>query len=108
MLELDVSVGKLENENNHGEIMDIKETVEILDFAIDVLNDAAVAREDGLSTLEVVKVAISNAPAAIRAAIGAGEVVAELGDLDDEELKIIADKGVELSKAVMAFFAKAA
>lgn len=87
--------------------MDIKESVEMLDFAIAALNDAAVAKEDGISALEVVKLAIQNAPAAVRAAMGADQIPAELGDLDKEELKIIADKAIELSKAVMAFFSKA-
>lgn len=109
MLELDESAEKREDVDNQGGFMaDIKETVEILDFAIAVLKDAATAREDGLSTIEFIKIAISNAPAGIRAAIGAGDVVEEMKDLDSAELKVLADKGVELSKAVMAFFAKAA
>lgn len=84
---------------------EIKESLEVLDFAIAALHDAAEAKEGGLSAFEIVKLAISNAPAAVKAAMGADQIVVEMKDLDSEEAKLVADKGIELAKAVMAFFA---
>lgn len=88
----------------------IQETVEVLDFVTGLLTDAAAAANDGdgLTTMEVIKVGITNAPAAVKAAMGAGEVVAEVKDLDRAELEVIADKSLALSKAVMSLFSKSA
>lgn len=86
---------------------DIKETIEVIDFLIGIMEDVADAKADGsVSTFEVIQLAIANAPAAVRAAVGAEELGAELQDLDKEELKVIADKAIELSKAVMKLFGK--
>ena len=87
--------------------MGIKETLELMDFAIGALADAAEAKEGGLSAYEIVKLAIANAPAAVTAGLGSELILEEMKDLDKEEAKALADKGLELSKAVMAFFAKA-
>jgi hypothetical protein len=86
----------------------IQETSEVLDFVTGLLADAAKAANDGdgLTTMEVIKLGITNAPAAVKAAVGASDVVAEVKDLDRAELEAIAEKALALSKAVMALFTK--
>lgn len=89
--------------------MGIKEALEIFDAAIAICNDVAEAKADGeLSTMELLKVAIGNAPASVRAVMGAESVVAEMKDLDKDEAKLLASKGMELSQAVMRLFGKVA
>lgn len=85
----------------------IQETVDVLDFVTAALKDVAEAKEGGLSGLEVIKLAIANAPAAVKAAAGADQIPAEMKDLDKAELQVLAQKGLDLSKAVMALFSKA-
>lgn len=87
---------------------DIKETLEILDFAIGVLNDANAAKENGISVFEAAQIAIGNAPAAYRAYLDGEISIEEIKDLDKDEAKVLLNKSMELSRAVMAFFSKAA
>lgn len=84
----------------------IQETVEVLDFLAALLEDAGKASNDGdgLTTIEVIKLGISNAPAAVRAAIGAGEVMAECKDLDRAEMEVVTEKCLAMAKAIMALF----
>ena len=85
--------------------MDIKETLEIMDFLMGVVEDAADAKEGGFDVMDVIKISIGNAPAAVKAAMGADQVVNEMKDLDKEEVKLLADKGVALAKALMKLYA---
>ena len=84
----------------------IQETVEVLDFAIGLVNDAAKAKSDGdgLTTFDFIKIGITNAPAAVKAAMGAGDIVVEVKDIDRAELEVISEKSLALSKAVMSLF----
>lgn len=84
----------------------IQETVEVLDFATGLVNDAVKAKndDDGLTTMELIKIGITNAPAGIKAAMGSGEIILEVKDLDRAELEMIAEKSLALSKAVMSLF----
>lgn len=85
---------------------DVANTVEVLDFAIGVLKDLEKAKSDDgeISVVEIVSVSLANASAAIKAAYGAGEIKVELGDLKADEIKLLAEKGVEVAKAAMALF----
>jgi hypothetical protein len=89
--------------------MGINETLEVLDFSIQVLKDLKAAKQDdgSISVVEIVSMALANASAAVKAAMGADEIVAEMGDLKAEEVKMIAEKGIELAKAAMALLSKA-
>lgn len=84
----------------------IQETVEVLDFVTGLVSDTAKAKndDDGLTKLEVIRIGITNAPAAVKAAIGSDELLAEVKDLDRAELEVIAEKSLALTKAVMALF----
>jgi hypothetical protein len=89
--------------------MDVQNTTELLDFTITVLKDVNAAKADGkISLMEIIQLAIKDASPAIKAAVGADQVPAELKDLSPDEVKLLAEKGVELAKVVMAFFGKAA
>lgn len=85
--------------------MDIKETNEILDAAIGILKDALEVKPGGVSRLEALRVAISNAPAVVRAAMGSGNVISELSDIDSAEGKVIANKAIEIANLVVKLFA---
>lgn len=89
--------------------MGIKEVMEIYDAAISICNDVAEAKADGeVSYVEMFKVAVGNAPASVRAVMGAELVMEEMKDLDKAELEMIATKSLELANAVMKLFAKVA
>lgn len=85
--------------------MQITNTVEVLDFSTQVLNDLAAAKSDDgkISVVEVVQASLKNAPAAVKAAMGADEIALELKDLSPDELKTIAEKSIEVAKAAMRF-----
>lgn len=88
--------------------MDVANTVELIDFATGVLKDVNAAKADGnISFVEIVQLAIKQASPAIKAALGADQVVLEVKDLDAAEIKLLAEKSVALANAVMAFFTKA-
>jgi hypothetical protein len=82
----------------------IKETTEIFDAAIGICKDALEAKPGGISKMEALKIAIGNAPASVRAAMGSGLVVQELTDIDSAEGKILANKAIELANLVMKLF----
>jgi len=85
----------------------IAETIDILDFAIGVLKDVNAAKADGsVSYIEMIQIAFKEASPAIKAVSGAADVVTELKDIDPAEAKVLAEKGVELGKQVLAFFGK--
>ena len=81
----------------------ITETTEILDFATAMVEDLANYKADDgkIDGAEWLQAALGNAPAAASAIMGAGEVKAELADLDEAESKVLAEKGVALSLALM-------
>lgn len=82
---------------------DVANTLEVLDFAIGVLKDLAKAKEDGeITVVEVVSISLGNASAGIRAALGVNVIGSELKDLDASEIKLIAEKSIEVGKAAMA------
>lgn len=85
---------------------DVANTIEVLDFAIGVLNALAKAKEDDgeVSVVEVVSLSLANASSGIKAALGAQLIPAEMKDLDASEIKLLAEKSIELGKAAMALF----
>ncbi len=86
----------------------IDNSLEILAFAERVLLDLAEAQADDgkVSVYEIVSLALGNASAAIAAASGAGEIKVELSDLDADEVKQIAEKGIAVANAAMKLFKK--
>lgn len=84
--------------------MDVKNTLEVLEFLKVLLKDLAAAKSDDgkISMVEVVSIALGNASAGIAAAMDADKIGAELSNLDSAEIKKLAEEGIELAKAVMA------
>ena len=87
-----------------GEKIGIKETEEALDFSISLIEDLADHRADDgkVDLFEAGQTVASNAPAGIRAIMGADAIDDELKDLDPEEVKALMPKAVQLMRAVMA------
>lgn len=87
--------------------MEIKEIKEGLVFLKGVLEDAVEANSDGeVSTFEIVKLALSNAPAAVSAFIGLDQALLEAKDIDKEEAKELAGLALDIGKLAMQLFAK--
>jgi hypothetical protein len=86
--------------------MGINESVEAYDAAIGIVNDIADKKEDDgkIDKMEMLQVAVYNAPASVRAVMGAEGIPAEWQDLDKEETKILLDKSLELLKAFGRLF----
>lgn len=84
--------------------MEIKELVEVLDFAKGLVSDLSVrVKDDGnLSIVEIITLVAGNSAAGFAAAKGLGDIGAELKDLDRAEIEQIAGKAVDLAKAVIA------
>lgn len=80
----------------------IKESLEMFDFAIGGINDLAAKKADDgkISTAEWIQTALANAPAGIKAFVGVDKIDEELKDLDADEQKQLAAKGLELAQAV--------
>lgn len=84
---------------------DIKETLDVLTAAENILSDVADAYADGsLSVFEEIKVALKDAPSLVAAISGASLIPSELKDLSPEELKALADKGLEVANAALKLF----
>lgn len=85
----------------------IQESSEVLDGAAKIFNDVAAAKEnDGeISVFEMMKLAIADSPAAVKAAMGAGKIPAELGDLDPAEVEALLPKAVACANAGLRLFA---
>lgn len=83
---------------------DIKELVDVLDFAKGLVSDLdARVKDDGsLSIVEIITLVAGNSAAGFAAVKGLGDISAELKDLDRAEIEQIASKSVELAKAVIA------
>lgn len=89
--------------------MEIKEIREALVCVRDVLKDAVEAKADGeISGYEMVKMALSNAPAAVQAVMGLDQALLEAKDIDKDEAKELAGLAIEIGKLSMALFAKVA
>jgi hypothetical protein len=89
--------------------MEIKEIKEGLEFIKGVLVDAVEAKADGdVTTFEMVKIALSNAPAAVSAVMGLDQAILEAKDIDKDEAKELAGLALEIGKLAMQLFAKAA
>jgi hypothetical protein len=87
--------------------MDVKNTLEVMDAAILGLSKLKDAMADGeVSVVEGITMSFTMAPALFAAFKDVKDMGAELKDLDQAELKILAEKGVEIAKAVMALVAK--
>ena len=85
---------------------DIKETMEVLEFLTGAMKDLAKHKEDDgkISTAEWLQATMANAPAGLKAVRGIDKVDDEIKDLDHDESKVVASKGMELAQAVMSMF----
>lgn len=89
--------------------MEIKEIKEGLVFFKGLLEDVLEAKKDGsVSTFEMVKIGLSNAPAAVTAFMGLDQALLEAKDIDKDEAKELAGLSIEIAKLSMQLFAKAA
>jgi len=89
--------------------MEIKEIKEAMEFLKGVMADAVESKADGeISTFEMIKIALSNAPAGVSAVMGLDQVVLEAKDIDKEEAKELAGLALEIGKLAMQLFATAA
>lgn len=88
--------------------MDIKNTLEVMEFANGLVKDLAAAKADDgkISVVEAVSASLANASAGIAAVMDADQIGAELSDLDAAEIKKLAEAGIELAKSVMALMKK--
>ena len=88
--------------------MDVKNTLEVLDFAKSVLKGLAAAKADDgkISLAELAEVALDNAPEAVKAAMGASDIKNEIVGIDLDEAKAIAASGAELAQLVLALIKK--
>jgi hypothetical protein len=86
-----------------------------LDESLDVFNYADIVVEklqehkgdDGkISGSEITSTMITTVPDAVKAVVGAGEVGDELKHLNDEERMIVATRGANLARALVALFTK--
>lgn len=83
---------------------DIKNTAEVLDFSLHVVQAIAKAKSDDgkIDLADVFSIALGSASEAVQAVIGAKEIPAELKDLDLDEAKVLVAKSVALANAVVA------
>jgi hypothetical protein len=84
----------------------IKESSEVLEAAVKIMNDVAAAKEnDGsLSIIEELRIAIADAPVAVQAALGAGEIPGELSDLTQDEAMELLPRAMAVSNAALRLF----
>lgn len=84
----------------------LKETKEVYEFLHSALGDLAEHKADDgkVSLAEWGQTAMANAPAAVKAFMGADRVDDELKDLDEAELKEVATMGVSLMNDLMKIF----
>ena len=86
----------------------IKETLEALDFLGDFVAEIAKHKKDDgkIDFGEWIKTAAEVAPEGVKAFLGAGEIQAEVKDLDEKEIGQIAEKAVGIAKKIGEVFAK--
>lgn len=87
--------------------LDVHNCEEILDFGIGAIDDLAAKKSDDgkISLIEAGQVLVENTPAAWLAAKDADQVKAEIEDMDHEEAKKLAAKGMLLAQALMKLIA---
>jgi hypothetical protein len=81
----------------------IKETLDIFNFVETTLGELIAHKSDDgkIDTGEWLKTAVSTAPSAIKAVMGMQDVIAEMQDIDDAEMKILAGRGVSLAQKLL-------
>ena len=86
---------------------DIKNVLEVFDFSDKVLDELIEHKKDDgkISLFEWMQTIASSAPSAYRAGKDAGEIKAELADLDSAEIEEIARRGIAVSQKVMTLLA---
>ena len=86
----------------------IEETLDVYDYADVVVKKLAEHKADDgkIDGGEITSTLVSTVPSAVKAIVGAGDVSAELKDLDNEELMILATRGAALAQALVALFTK--
>lgn len=84
--------------------MDIKESRELIQAALGIVNDLANKRSDDgrIDMIEAASVAMSNTPALIRAVQGIDKISGEVKDLTPAEAEELARLGLDLAKGVWA------
>lgn len=82
---------------------DVKETMEVLDLCIAVLEGLGKAKaDDGKVDLgDILGLSLKLAQVALKAAMGVDKIGGELKDLSGDEVKLLVDKGVALASAAM-------
>ena len=86
--------------------MGIKELEEMFTFANGLVNDIHAKKEDDgkLSLADWISVVAENVPEGVQAVIGSKEALKEAKDLDSEEMKKIAEHGIELVQNLVSLF----
>lgn len=92
-----------------GSNMDVKNTREMIKTLTELVADLAKAKSDDqrISAFEMAGIAVENYREIIDAVQDAHLVVAELKDVDTEEVKVLIEDLIDLSKAVALLFMKA-
>lgn len=88
--------------------MDVKEIKEAMLFLKGALADAVAAKSDDgqISVLEMVKMSLENAPAAVSAFLGLDKAWLEAQDLDKDEAKELAGLAIDIGKLSFQLFSK--
>lgn len=86
------------DEQKHG----IKETKEILDFAITMVSELAKHNHDGKIDMgEWLMMSMKLAPMGVKAFMGVDQLQSELKELSEEEMKELVVKGVLLAESIL-------
>lgn len=82
---------------------DIKETMEVFDYANKMLDSLKEKKADDgkIDTAEIAMAFAGNLPSGIRAYMGSGDIDDELKDLDDKEMMKLAMEGSKLAKKIL-------
>jgi hypothetical protein len=81
----------------------IDETLEVFDYCYSVVNDLCKGKNasGSLSVSGLIQAIAGNASEAMKAYIGSSSIDDELKDLSDEEIKVLAAKGIDLAKRLL-------
>ena len=92
-----------ESEKAEEKKMGIDETLDCMEFAESCVNQLADHKADDgkIDTSEWLQTGASLAPSLVEAVVGITSIDDELKDLDQEELKILAAKGVAITRGII-------
>ena len=96
------------SEENAGPGIKLDESLDVFNYADIVLEKLKEHKDDDgkIDGGEITSTMVTTVPEAVKAIVGAGEVGDELKNLNQEEMLIVATRGANLAKALLALFTK--